>query len=126
MSLQRQHFLLRYLNTVSVGPAGVWTHDLPHGSPMLNQLSQPWNWNSRNVDAHHQTAQQPIGAKADRWGTASTLNNAWNPPNPSEDQNMPIGSLQGVTYNDTQQVKRSKRNHYHNDKNEHYTFPSMS
>ena len=38
MSLQRQHFLLR---TLSVGPAGVGTHDLPHGSPMLNQLSQP-------------------------------------------------------------------------------------
>ena len=35
MSLQRQHFLL------SVGPAGVRTHDLPHGSPVLNQLSQP-------------------------------------------------------------------------------------
>ena len=41
MSLQRQHFLLSYLKTLSVGPAGVWTHDLPHGSPMLNQLSQP-------------------------------------------------------------------------------------
>ena len=40
MSLQRQHFLLRYLKTPSGGPAGVWTHDLPHGSPVLNQLSQ--------------------------------------------------------------------------------------
>ena len=39
--LQRQHFLLSYLKTLSVGPAGVWTHDLPHSSPMLNQLSQP-------------------------------------------------------------------------------------
>ena len=29
MSLQRQHFLLSYLKTVSVGPAGVWTRDLP-------------------------------------------------------------------------------------------------
>ena len=29
MSLQRQHFLLSYLKTLSVGPAGVWTHDLP-------------------------------------------------------------------------------------------------
>ena len=40
MSLQRQHFLLSYLKTLSVGPAGVWTHNLLHGSPMLNQLSQ--------------------------------------------------------------------------------------
>ena len=29
MSLQRQHFLLSYLKTLSVGPAGVWTRDLP-------------------------------------------------------------------------------------------------
>ena len=41
MSLQRQHFLLSYLKTLSVGPAGVRTYDLPHGSPVLNQLSQP-------------------------------------------------------------------------------------
>ena len=41
MSLQRQHFLLSYLKTLSVGPAGIRTHDLPHGSPVLNQLSQP-------------------------------------------------------------------------------------
>ena len=39
MSLQRQHFLLSYLKTLTVGPARVWTHDLPQGSPMLNQLS---------------------------------------------------------------------------------------
>ena len=42
MSLQRQHFLLSYLKTLSVGPAGVWTHDLPHGSLVLYQLSQPF------------------------------------------------------------------------------------
>ena len=41
MSLQRQHFLISYLKTPSVGPAGIRTHDLPHGSPVLNQLSQP-------------------------------------------------------------------------------------
>ena len=41
MLWQRQHFLLSYLKTLSVGPAGVWTHDLPHGSPALYQLSQP-------------------------------------------------------------------------------------
>ena len=29
------------LKTLSVGPAGLRTHDLPHGSPVLNQLSQP-------------------------------------------------------------------------------------
>ena len=29
MSIQRQHFLLSYLKTLSVGPAGVWTRDLP-------------------------------------------------------------------------------------------------
>ena len=41
MSLQRQHFLLSYLKTLSVGPAGDRTHDLPVVSPVLNQLSQP-------------------------------------------------------------------------------------
>ena len=35
MSLQRQHFLLSYLNTLSVGPAGVWTRDLLLGRPAL-------------------------------------------------------------------------------------------
>ena len=39
MSLQRQHFLLSYLKTVSVGPAGVLTRDLPLGRPVLYQLS---------------------------------------------------------------------------------------
>ena len=48
MSLQRQHFLLSYLKTLSVGPAGVRTHDLPHGSPVLNQLSQPVGGDSRS------------------------------------------------------------------------------
>ena len=28
MSQQRQHILLSYFKTLSVGPAGVWTHDL--------------------------------------------------------------------------------------------------
>ena len=47
MSLQRKHFLLSYLKTLSVGAVGggggggAWTHDLPHGSPALHQLSQP-------------------------------------------------------------------------------------
>ena len=41
MSLQRKHFLLSYLKTLSVGPAKAWTHDLPHGSQALYQLSQP-------------------------------------------------------------------------------------
>ena len=49
MSLQRQHFLLSYLKTLSVGPAGVRTHDLPHGSPVLNQLSQPVGNNDQNA-----------------------------------------------------------------------------
>ena len=31
--------LRSYLKTLSVGPTAVRTHDLPHGSPMLNQLS---------------------------------------------------------------------------------------
>ena len=40
MSLQRQHFLLSYLKTLSVGPAGVWARDFPLGRPALSQLSQ--------------------------------------------------------------------------------------
>ena len=39
MLLQRQHFLLSYLKTLSVGPAGVWARDLPLGRPALSQLS---------------------------------------------------------------------------------------
>ena len=39
MSLQRQHFLLSYLKTLSVGPAGVRTRDLPLSRPTLSQLS---------------------------------------------------------------------------------------
>ena len=39
ISLQRHHFLLSYLKTLSVGPAGVWTRDLPLGRPALSQLS---------------------------------------------------------------------------------------
>ena len=38
MSLQRQHFLLSYLKTLIVGPAGVWTRDLPSifvGTPSI-------------------------------------------------------------------------------------------
>ena len=38
-SLQRQHFLLSYLKTLSVGPVGVWTRGLPLGRPVLSQLS---------------------------------------------------------------------------------------
>ena len=39
MSLQRQHFVLSYLKTLSVGPAGVWTRDLPLARLALSQLS---------------------------------------------------------------------------------------
>ena len=35
MLLQRQHFLLSYLKTLSVGPAGVWTYGLPLSRPAL-------------------------------------------------------------------------------------------
>ena len=39
MSLQRQHFLLSYLKTLNVGPAGVRTRDLPLSRRALSQLS---------------------------------------------------------------------------------------
>ena len=35
MLLKRQHFLLSYLKTLSVGPAGVWTYCLPLSRPAL-------------------------------------------------------------------------------------------
>ena len=41
MSLQRQHFLISYLTTLSVGPAGVRTRDFLLSRPALSQLSQP-------------------------------------------------------------------------------------
>ena len=37
--LQRQHFLLSYLKTLSVCPAGVWTCNLPLSRLALSQLS---------------------------------------------------------------------------------------
>ena len=39
MKEQGQNFLLSYLKTLRGGPAGVWTCDLLHGSPVLYQLS---------------------------------------------------------------------------------------
>ena len=39
MSLQRQHFLLSYLKTLSVGPAWVWTCDPPRSA---DQCSPDW------------------------------------------------------------------------------------
>ena len=39
MLLQRQHFLLSYLKTLSVGPAGVWTYGLPLSRPSLIALN---------------------------------------------------------------------------------------
>ena len=39
MSLQRQHFLLRYLKTLSVGPAGVRTRDSPLSRATSNQAA---------------------------------------------------------------------------------------
>jgi len=39
MSLQRQHILLSYFKTMSVGRSGAQTWDLLHGSPTLYQLS---------------------------------------------------------------------------------------
>ena len=44
MSSQRQHFLLIYLKTLSVGPTGVRPHDLPLSRLALSQLSQPGGW----------------------------------------------------------------------------------
>jgi len=41
MSLQRQHFLLGYSKTLSVGLAGVRARDLPLSRPALFQLRQP-------------------------------------------------------------------------------------
>ena len=40
MSLQRQHFRLIYLKILSVGPAGVWTRDLPLRGPAIYQLTE--------------------------------------------------------------------------------------
>ena len=40
MSLQRQHFLLSYLKTLSVGPARVWTRNLPLSGRALNWDNQ--------------------------------------------------------------------------------------
>ena len=40
MSLHRQHFLLNHLKTLSVGPTGVWTHDLPLSRPTLSHWTE--------------------------------------------------------------------------------------
>ena len=41
MSLQRQHFPLSYLKTLSIGPAEIRTRDLPLSRSALYQLSKP-------------------------------------------------------------------------------------
>ena len=61
MSLQRKHFLLSYLKTLSVGPAG--THDLPHGSPALYQLSQPVGGQSAWVTLTTHSWRQKVAEK---------------------------------------------------------------
>ena len=38
MLLQRQHFILSYLKTLSVGLAGVWTYGLPLSRPALSPI----------------------------------------------------------------------------------------
>ena len=56
MLLQRQHFLLSYLKTLSVGPAGVWTHDLPLSRPVLS------NWaNQAAVEQTRRRLSKPGG-----------------------------------------------------------------
>ena len=37
--ITRQHFLLSFLKTLSVGPARIWTRELPLSRPALSQLS---------------------------------------------------------------------------------------
>ena len=49
MSLQRQHFLLSYLKTLSVGLAGVWTRDLPLGTPALSPAALPTELTRRRL-----------------------------------------------------------------------------
>ena len=61
MSLQRQLFLLIYLKTQNVGPAGVWTRDLPLSRPALSQLSQPGDLcagNFHSISPHMSTSQE--------------------------------------------------------------------
>ena len=62
MLQQRQHILLSYFKTLSVGPAGVWTHDLSNsanqGTGILSRVqlvqedttvSEPKNGKSRQI-----------------------------------------------------------------------------
>ena len=61
MSLQRQLFLLIYLKTQNVGPAGVWTRDLPLSRPALSQLSQPGDLcagDFHSISPHMSTSQK--------------------------------------------------------------------
>ena len=68
MSLQRKHFLLIYLKILSVGPAGVWTRDLPLRGPAIYQLteltrrrliSQDWsNIQSKNYGDNSRMSQE--------------------------------------------------------------------
>ena len=57
MSLQRQHFLLSYLKTLSVGPAGVRIGDLQLSRPALSQLGQPGGGNNNNNNNNNFTRQ---------------------------------------------------------------------
>ena len=58
MSLQRQHFLLSYLKTMSVGPAGVRIGDLQLSRPALSQLGQPGGGNNNNNNDNNKFTRQ--------------------------------------------------------------------
>ena len=70
MSLQRQHFLLSYLKTLSVGPAGVWTRDLPLDRPAFS------HWANKAVETLvgmvHPCALEYFGTKCNRHVFANT------------------------------------------------------
>ena len=64
MLFQRQHFLLSYLKTLSVGPAGVRTRDIPLRRPALSQLSQPgggWSVYSGKLNENRQVVSSHDG-----------------------------------------------------------------
>jgi len=71
MLLERQHFVLGYFKTLSVGPLWVRTHDLLHGSLILDQLSHPTVYRL-SIDPHND--QLPVGliAQLERSGQGSS------------------------------------------------------
>ena len=63
MLIQRQQFVLSYLKTLSIGPAGVWTYSLPLSRPAL----VPSGWFSNRTGTSVDDGERKLSNWLDQW-----------------------------------------------------------